>query len=524
MKQIMIVDDEVLIRTGIQALVNGKENGYQVVAEASNGREAINELSRTQPDIVLTDLKMYPVDGLELIRYISKTYPKIVVIVLSNLNDFENVRKAMKYGACDYISKFTVNPKDFIDTINDAVKNKANDLFVSTDTQKTDQPYRNPDFLQHNVNSTESLPEMAHHIAENSKKVDFNSSFRLLYICIENYNVLKMNGIIKNEELFRESVKNILNQNFSRRFATDLYIYSNSDFLVFLNDEGIILKKYYETARKSIRQMFDVELCASVSGNHRGSNEIETAVQECTKLQKNLFHYPDRLVDKSIKTDAENSQLLQTFLEKINQYTEARDYINATLCMKEALRKLDTMQNISKNHAFEFISKMFQSIFVLARKYNIELINVEVEGFTLTTCLHQFNHYNDCKKILFELLDVYRQKIEDALADNVREEVREVQKYIMEHFDEQINLSDVSKLVHMSESRLSHVFKNETGVTFIEYLSNLRMNAAEKMLRSKPMTISDIALKTGFGTQSYFSSQFRKKYGISPLQYRKNVM
>ncbi len=103
MKRVMIVDDEVLVRLGIQSLIKWENYGYQIVCDASDGEEALQKIRQYQPDIVLTDLKMSPVDGFELISECREKHPHIQFVVLSSYNDFDNVRNAMKMGAFDYV-------------------------------------------------------------------------------------------------------------------------------------------------------------------------------------------------------------------------------------------------------------------------------------------------------------------------------------------------------------------------------------------------------------------------------------
>ena len=120
MKRVMIVDDEVLVRLGIQSLIKWENYGYQIVCDASDGEEALQKIRQYQPDIVLTDLKMSPVDGFELISRCREKHPHIQFVVLSSYNDFDNVRNAMKMGAFDYVFKLTVKPEELLKIMDEA--------------------------------------------------------------------------------------------------------------------------------------------------------------------------------------------------------------------------------------------------------------------------------------------------------------------------------------------------------------------------------------------------------------------
>ena len=114
MKKILIVDDEFIVRMGIKSILNWEEYGYTVVGEAEDGAQALKLIVASHPDIVLTDLMMENMDGFELMHECRKRWPQMKFIVLSSYNDFENVKRAMKLGASDYIFKMTAKPEELL--------------------------------------------------------------------------------------------------------------------------------------------------------------------------------------------------------------------------------------------------------------------------------------------------------------------------------------------------------------------------------------------------------------------------
>ena len=118
MYKIVIVDDEVLVRAGFKTSVDWQKHGYKIVGEASNGVEALEKIKALEPHIVITDIKMPVMDGIELIKNIRKYNSKIIVIVLSNYNDFELVREALTSGANDYFLKVTIDIDRLLELLN----------------------------------------------------------------------------------------------------------------------------------------------------------------------------------------------------------------------------------------------------------------------------------------------------------------------------------------------------------------------------------------------------------------------
>ena len=135
MKTVMIVDDEIMVRVGMKSLIDWESQGFTVTAECSNGREALDRIAEHEPDLILTDLMMDEMDGFALMEECRQRYPEIKFIILSNYNDFENTRRAIRNGALDYIFKLTITPGELAEILQRAKKHlvraePADDSFV----------------------------------------------------------------------------------------------------------------------------------------------------------------------------------------------------------------------------------------------------------------------------------------------------------------------------------------------------------------------------------------------------------
>lgn len=129
MRKILIVDDEFIVRVGIKSFLDWESHGYTIVGEAADGGEALDKICRLHPDVVLTDLKMGGMDGFELIAVSRKQFPHVKFVVLSSFDDVENVKRAMKLGAVDYIFKLTTKPEELLGILNGiAYEEQENDM------------------------------------------------------------------------------------------------------------------------------------------------------------------------------------------------------------------------------------------------------------------------------------------------------------------------------------------------------------------------------------------------------------
>ena len=108
MRRVIIVDDESLVRVGLQSLFDWESFGYKIVGIYQNGKEALEAIRNNPPDVLLTDIRMPEMDGLQLIEEVKKTYPDLNVVILSSYNDFDYMRKAIQYGVKDYVLKYKI--------------------------------------------------------------------------------------------------------------------------------------------------------------------------------------------------------------------------------------------------------------------------------------------------------------------------------------------------------------------------------------------------------------------------------
>lgn len=134
--KILIVDDEYLLRQGIKHLLDWEKEGFQIVGEASNGKEALDLIEKLQPHIVISDIVMPIMDGVDLTKIIKSRFPKIQVLILSSYSDFEYVKDTFKHGVNDYILKPTLDPQELLSLLKTTIKNIPDLVFLNSNGHK----------------------------------------------------------------------------------------------------------------------------------------------------------------------------------------------------------------------------------------------------------------------------------------------------------------------------------------------------------------------------------------------------
>ena len=135
--KILVVDDEFIMRQGIKHMIDWEKEGFQVIGQASNGQEALEIIKENPPDIIISDIVMPQIDGIELTKFIQANYPQIQIIILSSFSDFEYVKSSFQYGAVDYILKPSLNPTELLKTLQKASSKIQNLTLPSKGTTNT---------------------------------------------------------------------------------------------------------------------------------------------------------------------------------------------------------------------------------------------------------------------------------------------------------------------------------------------------------------------------------------------------
>ena len=536
MKKIMIVDDEMFVRIGIKSIVNWEEHGYRVVAEAANGYDALEKIEQYRPQIVLTDLMMDKMDGFELISRCRKTYPKIKFIVLSSYNDFDNVRRAMKLGAAEYIFKLTAKPEDMLAVLDEvsrdadeewaAVQNSDSLLLKNLSAIKT--RLIKTAIQQSYVKEADLLREFS--VLE--LQTDFSRPYVSLCLSIDDFYSRQKDGTFPEIQLLKFSVENVVSEIIRKNHQAESYNIDRGDMVVLIHPNA---QEDYEALRagleedaasviECVKRYLGIPLSAFLSELFTGIGQLKSAVEQ------NFQTFPVRFLQGGgrLYRYAEKDAKREAIAPPPELYTER---------MKELL----------EDDNFEQIEKYMENLFDFFRKgtgFTPEQVRIELmeryqkfrgravraqidfdslrdsDSLTLYEAITHCDLLSTIQEIFFSILRQYQRLLEGGAGTRLREEIVTVRQFVRENLDQDLSVQAAAKIVNMSESYFSHLFKNETGVSFVQFVNQERIRRAETLLRETDGKISEIARTVGIDNPNYFSILFKKATGKSPNEFR----
>lgn len=408
MKRLIIVDDEILVRIGLKSILNWEEHGYSIVGEAANGREAMEKINELDPDIVFTDLVMNHMDGFELIEQCSHTYPHIKFIVLSNYNDFESVKNAMKLGAVDYIFKLTSNPQDLLKILDETsrVIDREKVKIERKDDQMDMMMRKNIPLIKSHLiktavqQSDPNYKELMEEFHMLKLSTDFSKDYIVLYVSIDNYVETSMDGDISEIQLLKFSMQNIILEIVSKKNCAEVYDYDNGDVIVIVqlkeatSYESLCenIAEDIETIKAFIKRYLGVQISACVSKPCIGIDDLRKAVREAEKHlyqrfsseNNKLYFYEDGIREETtyvkqyvrnhLKDDLSVTQVAQVINMSESYFSHIfkkdmgmtfTDYVNSVRIAhaKELLQKSNLKVNEIAEQVGVYNSNYFSTLF-----------------------------------------------------------------------------------------------------------------------------------------------------------------
>lgn len=528
--KVFLVEDEVVIRNGIKNCIDWEKEGFEFVGEASDGELAYPQILKTKPDVLITDIKMPFMDGIELGKLVKEKLPNIRIIIVSGYDEFEYAREAILLGATDYLLK-PVSAEKLVETITkikerEEKKNDEKRLMEKYMYEMRENvQFEKQKFFNRLVSEQMSMSEVLD-IADNLK-IDISAqvyNFLLLKLIDDRDNIEEINDVYKViEEYFIRRTDVILFNRGVEGWGIIVMGDSEDKIEQIIGDSNTFIEnevkkynkvKYFGTVGVPVYRIGELK-------NSFHSANIIFANRFIGPYNKILFNIEKQkkedtsLIEaKGINTIEENKDLLIKFL-KNGTSEEVDNFVNVYFdeFPSDNLKSLIMRQYIAIDSYVNAIS--------FVKGLNIDTSNLEIELEDMRMLFEQETSLEKLKEYLSKLIN----KIIDlrySVSGNKNSEIVNIAKeYIKNNYmEDDISLNTIASYVNMSPSYFSALFRKETDQTVVEYLTHVRMEKAKELLMCSSKKASDIGYEVGYKDAHYFSYIFKKIQKCTPREYR----
>ena len=498
MLKVFLAEDEIVMREGIKNNIDWQGEGFEFVGDAGDGELAYPIIQKTRPDILITDIKMPFMDGLELSRLVKHELPETKIILLSGYDEFQYAKEAIDIGITDYLVK-PVTGAQLIGTL----KKIGQKIEEERGKQKQQAPEEarsagRQRLFRHMVSGKHTYAS----VFQEAKELG-------LELIAEQYNIMML-------QLFSEEKEDVLPEKI-KAFEQELEKYMEQSGNLIVAKQS---RAEYDFVLKGTGQQSLAETTEQVKSLLAEYFRRETAVEYVAALGTPVERfselqqcYRQTNLCFSRRYSVERNQILEE---------ETPGETAAEVLEDVKLGELN-ISSLSQRQAEAFlytgtreeVSGFVEDYFAQLGDGNVKSIGDAKEMVAYLTTVEQTREY--IKKLFSAVLDL-RSEAVDGKYDGIMQKAK---TYINDHFEKDgISLNMVAAEVNLSPSHFSTVFGQEMGETFVEYLTRIRMEKAKELLRTTGKKVTEIAFEVGYRDAHYFSNLFKKTQGCTPGEYR----
>lgn len=492
--RVLLVEDEFIMRQGIKYMMDWEKEGFCFVGEATNGREGLALVEKLKPHIVLADIVMPVMDGIEFSSIMGKRYPTVQLIILSGYDKFDYVRNTLLNGAADYILKPTINPDILLNALKKAAGMmqdfklpEPKEITIYGQVEKLLQGYHQkiePMYLEKEFPhkfyrllavDIKEKKEAMHVIKEFWEQ---QKEFKTMHVTVGEHILCT----IINYKLAAEKQLLVLSQ----VLADKLEHYYENIFFIFSNNF---------TELSDVRNIFlrDIQAELEDAFYSQGNFLISEGLREAREFERFSFETYTMLL---------NQRRFEEALLMFGQYID--DVCDGK--MEEHM-----MKNLTKNLLYNYLMEI--------EKYAVDSEELKEKYFK---GIDETVRVADFKSIFQNIITQISNIVKEITGqDDLR--IAQIKQYVAKHYAQPLDLADVAKLFNFNYSYLSSYFNRSAKEGFSEYLNKIRVGQACELLKQKESTISSIGEIVGYSEHSYFCRVFKKITGETPSGYRRRI-
>lgn len=521
--RVLIADDEMLVRAGLRSTLDWEKHGFTVIGEADQGEKTLHMLEEFRPDILLLDINMPMMNGIDVLKEMRNRKTLCKVIVLSCHDEFEYVKEAMRYGAVEYILKHKISSDSILHVLME-VKNEIeqedqhNAIHPSARKLDREAIYMRNEFLQQLLRGNRLSDWEIERYMEQGIRIKERNMFCLLFEVERYREVLQRYGVYE-QELLEFSIENMSKELLNSVEECEYFTVRQNVFMILLShahdsSEHNMFQRCTSILHKvqsALHKYLNIRTTFAISERFDRFADVGKMVHQTSRALSQKFIQPDRTIFYVKDMDFAANPLFEELLRAENEvfnYLIDHDFADAFHLIHSKLEQVMATRYVDIKRFKDFLRRMF---FVMKNKFLAD----NYEEFEL----QEWYSMND----VYQSMQVMKHWYSNAVVvsnSTMNYLVREALAFINQHIATSISLKSISSVLGVSESHISRLFNKEMNMSVLQYVNTQRIEKAKNLLHKTVLKNYEIAEAVGFNSQVHFDIVFKKLMGCTPTEYR----
>lgn len=525
MYKVVFIDDETLVKVGMRSMLDWEKEEFEIEGEASDGCEGLELILKVQPDLVITDIAMPKMDGIEMMQRVKENELDPVFIVLSSYDQFELVKRAMQLGARDYLLKLKLNSemlRDMLETVRGELGKREGKADLRREHTVWETQELRKAFLKKAV-----LGSFGQTKSEGIDPKWEESPVRIIYIATNAQQVIGAKEEAE-KKIYLDTIRNLIEDISGEFFESCCIEWGNGRFLIVCFDQSRENAKddsnmMAEAIIDVLMQYSNIRASIGISGSVMGYENYKEAYLLAKRVQDHLavegygrvHFFEDTTIAeissrKGVSGDSFSAGKLASICETLNLEELEQVAGQVVKDLKENGVKPDS----AASQCARFMC--------LLEEYLKQNWGNRYSGVGINDYMKRMYHSDTIAEIT-EVFGHYTEEVKKFFASQSGNEqerlVREAKKYIREHVYENISLKDISQSLFISAGYLSAVFSKYEPIGVANYINKVKIEEARRLLMNQRLKVYEVAFQLKYENAGYFAKVFKKYTGCTPKEY-----
>lgn len=536
MPDIVVVDDETIFRRGLRSMIGDWDAEWNVVGDAKDGYEALELIERLRPQVVLTDIRMPRMDGLQLQKIVREKLPRVRCVVVSGYEDFAYVQQSMRHGAVDYLMKPVERSElgQALDRLKEELRSANEGAAPPPSPAGEEGRIRYQIGMQLAASLLRGCLHQYDLDALARLGVHFHEPyFNCMVVKLDKESVDKERYRQADPSLFQLYIQQFVQEMFTHRATTGFsFVFSDTEVVAIVNAADVDraqrrMVEAAESVRRQIKSLSNLTVTIGVGNAVKGFESVHEAFREAEiALLYRLVVGGDKVLEyRNTAKEAEDARpggkkwSWEALERAIDEGRTGEIEERVAVAVRELCAQASAPEVVHQQ-----ICKLFLQYYERSEELGMTerwLGGKDIRSLLLDIC--SMSSETELEERCQALLSRLTEAIASGNRKPEQDPVKTATKYMERHYGEPLTLKDVADQVFLNAAYFSTLFKQKTGLSFIEKLTDIRIREARKLLASTEDKMASIAERTGFANIRHFNRVFKNETGQTPKDYRDAV-